>query len=343
MARMKPDWRPTDRAIQATRSRAAIGAIAVLLVAAVIAPASTRAADPGANEWIVFASAVGDSFDTSIWVMDADGSDRSALTSPATAADRSPRWSPDGSRIAFSRRDDGSAAETVWVMDADGSHETELGPGRGPAWSRGGSRIAFVKITDAVFDRDVWVMDADGSDRTQVTDGDQAFAVDWAPDGTRIAYGDDALGGYNGVLRTVRPDGSDDRQLKVTVAAPRPAYSPDVAPHRVCRVGRGSVEIVSVPRPVGRSRSHGPHTGLPADLGEPTFAGRPLDRVHGLPESRRGDSIAWPQTGREARSTSRRRRARTRRRPIGIPPRYPFGDIATSPLCATSYGCTTRG
>ncbi len=267
--------------------------------------------------------------------MDGDGSDPSALTSPPAAADRAPRWSPDGTRVAFNRRVEGSGTDVIWVMDADGSHQTELGPGRGPAWSRSGSQIAFVLVTDPVFDRDVWVMDADGSDRTQVTNGDEAFAVDWAPDGTRIAYGDDALGGYNGFLRTVRPDGSDDRQLKVTVTAPKPAYSPDGRQIAYAESVGGAFEIVTVPAAGGPvTNLTGPHTGLPANLGEPAYSpdGRWIVFT-GYPAPGRGDlyRLAADGSGSPVNLTSTPGTSETAAhwQPA---PAYPFGDIATSPF-----------
>jgi len=319
----------------ARRTRATILAAAVLLTTAVGAPSSTIAADPGGNGRIVFASAPGDTHDTSIWVMDADGTDRAPLTSPPTAADRTPRWSPDGTRIAFTRRPDGGAEDAIWVMDADGSDETELGEGVGPAWSRSGSRIAFVEITDPVFDRDVWVMDADGSDRTQVTDGDEAIAVDWAPDGGRIAYGNDALGGFDGDVRSVRPDGTDDRLVRATVAAPRPAHSPDGRRIAYAESVGGALEIVTVPAAGGQVTDvTSRHPGLPARLEDPVFSpdGRWIVFT-GYPTPGRGDlyRLAADGSGSPLNLTSSPDTSETSAhwQPA---PSYPFGDIATSPF-----------
>ena len=56
--------------------------------------------------------------------MNADGSGQSNLTQNSRT-DASPRWSPDGKRIAFvSERDDGNSE--IYVMNADGSFPTNL-------------------------------------------------------------------------------------------------------------------------------------------------------------------------------------------------------------------------
>ena len=70
--------------------------------------------------------------------------------SPAAPATRRPRWSPDGSRLAFLRAQDG--APQVWLLPADGGEPeqvTDLPLGAGaPVWSPDGSRIAFTAAVD---------------------------------------------------------------------------------------------------------------------------------------------------------------------------------------------------
>ena len=73
-----------------------------------------------------------------------------------------PDWSPDGSRIAFSRRDE------IFTARADGGGLRRLtSPGSDPAWSPDGKQIAFIR------DGDLYVMRADGRGLRRVIDARQ--------------------------------------------------------------------------------------------------------------------------------------------------------------------------
>lgn len=80
-----------------------------------------------------------------IYVMNADGTNPVRLTSNLSQED-SPRFSPDGTRIAFSRLDGGQPPQ-IWVMNADGSGAVQLTTegGSWPTWSPDGSQIAYVR------------------------------------------------------------------------------------------------------------------------------------------------------------------------------------------------------
>jgi Tol biopolymer transport system component len=58
-----------------------------------------------------------------VYVINADGSGRTALTSNA-ALDREPDWSPDGTKIVFSSDRDGD--KDIYTMDADGSYVAQV-------------------------------------------------------------------------------------------------------------------------------------------------------------------------------------------------------------------------
>ena len=80
---------------------------------------------------------------TEVYVMKADGSGQTRLTSNASQ-DWGPRWSPDGKRIAFASNltEPGNDFDIV-VTSADGTGRVDLTPRAGrqfiPIWSRAGS------------------------------------------------------------------------------------------------------------------------------------------------------------------------------------------------------------
>lgn len=89
---------------------------------------------------IVFGSNRTGAFD--IWVMSVDGTGQTDLTADA-GNDQTPRWSPDGRRIAFSSDRDGGRG--IFVMGADGSAPVRVTSGTDywPAWTADGGKIVF--------------------------------------------------------------------------------------------------------------------------------------------------------------------------------------------------------
>jgi dipeptidyl aminopeptidase/acylaminoacyl peptidase len=58
-----------------------------------------------------------------IWVMNADGTGKKPVTTPpAGSEDVWPAWSPDGTDMAFVKREGGS----IWVMNVDGSGQIDI-------------------------------------------------------------------------------------------------------------------------------------------------------------------------------------------------------------------------
>ena len=130
-----------------------------------------------------------------IFVSNDDGSRRRRLTQYMEASARSPRWSPDGTQIAFTRdlnRRDQTTAE-IFVMNADGTDPQQLTHNNAidavPSWSPDGTQIAFTSGRTGAWE--VFVLDVETHAVTQITDrgpGADSAAADWSPDGTQFTF-----------------------------------------------------------------------------------------------------------------------------------------------------------
>ena len=205
--------------------------------------------------WDVFAKMPGH-----IEVMNADGSVQIGLTNDA-AGDSDPAWSPDGTKIAFTR---GlvSDAGAIYVMNADGSAQTRLtsdasASDYSPAWSPDGKRLVFVRgprgagdcygVTDNQSEPQcapsiIYVMSVDGSGVTRLTypparqiDGlnIQDYSPAWSPDAKRIAFVRGAPGVQSSIY-VMRADGTgttrittDEKVGDYYLEDDRPAWSPN--------------------------------------------------------------------------------------------------------------------
>jgi dipeptidyl aminopeptidase/acylaminoacyl peptidase len=105
----------------------------------------------------------------------------------------SPRISPDGNTIVFTRRtvdklkDSWDAA--LWIMNADGSNLRFLAKGSDPVWSPDGTRLAYQAPGDPAGNQIfVRIMDAEGA-TTQITRNEHpATDVKWSPDGKWLGF-----------------------------------------------------------------------------------------------------------------------------------------------------------
>jgi Tol biopolymer transport system component len=126
----------------------------------------------GPNGRIVFVSTRGGK--SSLWVMNADGSDQHRLTPPSFIwNETSPVWSPDGRRLLFQAdRDQPTGNLELYVMNADATGLTRLTKYNAldgeASWSPDGKRIAFAR-GPTPFREEVYVMNADGSDQHEIT------------------------------------------------------------------------------------------------------------------------------------------------------------------------------
>lgn len=158
-----------------------------------------------------------------VWLAPLDGSIPPTQFTSGTKRDGDPRWSPDGTQLAFTSKREGGPAQLYVIPIAGGEPRklTDVKEDAGQAaWSPDGSRIAFVarvrdeayeegdekkrpprRITRLQFKLDnegwtfdrpqhVFVVPADGSaEPIQLTSGDfENVRPSWSPDGKRIAF-----------------------------------------------------------------------------------------------------------------------------------------------------------
>src|SRR5262245_16565756 len=108
----------------------------------------------------------------------------------STAFEASPRYSPDGKRIAFVSNRSGS--DEIWVCDSDGENPIRLTSFRGPlagspSWSPDGKQIVFDSRPDG--NADIYVVSVDGGQSRRLTaDPAEDIVPSWSRDGRWIYF-----------------------------------------------------------------------------------------------------------------------------------------------------------
>ena len=135
----------------------------------------------------------------------------------STKSDDHPRYSPDGTKIAFvSGR---SGTQEIWLCASDGSNPVRLtsmgGPiVIGPQWSPDGRRIAFFATTGPAGTYVTYVADADDGRPSRVTrtDGELEALPAWSRDGRSLYL----TSGRSGSLQIWKTPLNDEEPVQLT-------------------------------------------------------------------------------------------------------------------------------
>ncbi len=138
--------------------------------------------------------------DTGLWIANADGTNAHVLTDHP-AGNSSPRWSPDGSRIAFVSRRRGW--NHLWTIGPSGEELRQLTRGAfdatDPVWSPDARWLAFCAVCeDDLMTRAVYLTPATGGEARSITPtGCWSGAPSFSPDGKTLAYLSDQDGWFH--------------------------------------------------------------------------------------------------------------------------------------------------
>ena len=171
------------------------------------------------------------------------------------------RLSPDGQRLAFSKRYLG--VWDLYTINSDGTDERRITrdspPDMMPSWSADGTQLAFARGEPS--QSDLYLITGDGSGLEQLTDLDgYEQAPTWSPDGKRIAFiwghGDINGWGHPGELWVIDRDGSNLQQLRQEDTT-HPVWSPNGRQIVTAGIdGDGPIGLLDL------------DTGMVSDLGE---------------------------------------------------------------------------
>lgn len=137
-------------------------------------------------------------FNTNIWRIDLAGQSPPQLVVASNLLDSSPRYAPQGDRIAF--RSNRTGSDEIWVADAAGRSPMRLtafgGPVTGsPHWSPDGRYLAFDSRPDG--SADIFVIPAGGGQSRKMTaEASNEVTPAFSADGKSLYFASDRTGAW---------------------------------------------------------------------------------------------------------------------------------------------------
>lgn len=169
------------------------------------------------GRWVAYVEAwndrVADARRANLWLVSADGKERRRLTT-GDWQDSSPRWSPEGDRLAWIS--DCGGSPRILVRSLEGGSETVIPlaiPPSSLAWSPDGKWIAFLSRAH------IFVVSSSGGEARQISTGDFDHGPPaWMPDGLSILAARAGAGivvfpAAGGEVRLLTPPGNYENPL----------------------------------------------------------------------------------------------------------------------------------
>ncbi|QQS33787.1 MAG: PD40 domain-containing protein [Acidobacteriota bacterium] len=155
--------------------------------------------------------------------MNPDGSSQVRLTNNAFT-EFAGKFSPNGQKVVYMRRETGTDPYQIWIMNADGTNQTRLTNTAtndiSAGWRPDGQKIIFSRCNQPGCD--LYTMNPDGTNQQPITAANTAGDEDQAqftPDGTKLVFicSDSSLGNYQ--ICVTNADGTN-RQLITNTVSP---------------------------------------------------------------------------------------------------------------------------
>lgn len=158
-----------------------------------------------------------------------------------------PKWSPDGTKIAFESYDPKSVLDRdIFVMDSDGKNKVNISnnpgiPDGDPAWSPDSTKVAFFSVKDNT--NCIYVVNSAGNNPKLLIAEDHVMGhPSWSPDGTKIVF--------TKIEGTCIMDADGKAQTLIAKMQPHydfyPEWSPDGTKIAFCSNRDGNFEIYTM-------------------------------------------------------------------------------------------------